>query len=78
MLQISHALPANGKFTDDQKLIYEAVLAARDANEIHGILQPWIGSSVGLDVHDVGGYLRTAHHAPLGLSADYEPCALSP
>ncbi|KAI8432302.1 hypothetical protein MSG28_004722 [Choristoneura fumiferana] len=96
---ITCSFPANGKFTDDQKLIYEAVLSARDAvieaakpgvmwDEMHlvanramlehlkkggllngdvedmikagvnGVLQPHgLGHFLGLDVHDVGGYL---------------------
>ncbi|GBP04384.1 Xaa-Pro dipeptidase, partial [Eumeta japonica] len=105
---ITCSFPANGKFTDDQKLIYEAVLAARDAvireakpgvmwfemhltanramlehlkkgnllkgdvedmieNEIHGILQPYgLGHLLGLDVHDVGGYLPDCPPRPTG------------
>ncbi|KAM3961517.1 dipeptidase C [Aphomia sociella] len=109
---ITCSFPANGKFTPDQKLIYEAVLFARDAviregkpgvfwNEMHllanrvmlehlkkggllkgdveemiqngvnGILQPHgLGHLLGLDVHDVGGYLpdcppRAAAPSPL-------------
>ncbi|XP_028027414.1 xaa-Pro dipeptidase-like [Bombyx mandarina] len=96
---ITCSFPANGKFTEDQKLIYEAVLFARDAvireakpgvfwhemhltanramlahlkrggllqgdieemirNGVNGILQPHgLGHLLGLDVHDVGGYL---------------------
>nr|XP_026493897.1 xaa-Pro dipeptidase [Vanessa tameamea] len=96
---ITCSFPANGKFTDDQKLIYEAVLKARDAvvreakpgvlwtdmhltanramlehlkegnllkgdvekmieHGVNGILQPHgLGHLLGLDVHDVGGYL---------------------
>ncbi|XP_068629258.1 xaa-Pro dipeptidase isoform X1 [Battus philenor] len=96
---ITCSFPANGKFTDNQKLIYEAVLAARDAvfreakpgvkwtdmhlvanramlehlkqgnllkgdveemirEGVNGILQPHgLGHLLGLDVHDVGGYL---------------------
>uniref|UniRef100_A0A182PP07 RAP domain-containing protein n=1 Tax=Anopheles epiroticus TaxID=199890 RepID=A0A182PP07_9DIPT len=96
---ITCSFPANGKFTDDQKLIYNAVLAARDAvcgaaregvswvdmhllaNRVmleelrkgqllqgdvdemmeaglNAIFQPHgLGHFLGLDVHDVGGYL---------------------
>ncbi|XP_059045139.1 xaa-Pro dipeptidase [Achroia grisella] len=96
---ITCSFPANGKFTADQKLIYEAVLFARDAviregkpgvlwpemhllanrvmlehlkkggllkgdveemikSGVNGILQPHgLGHLLGLDVHDVGGYL---------------------
>ncbi|XP_052742195.1 xaa-Pro dipeptidase [Bicyclus anynana] len=96
---ITCSFPATGKFTDDQKLVYEAVLAGRDAvvreakpgvlwsdmhlaanramlehlkkgnllkgdvadmikNGVNGILQPHgLGHLLGLDVHDVGGYL---------------------
>uniref|UniRef100_A0AAG5DET8 Xaa-Pro dipeptidase n=1 Tax=Anopheles atroparvus TaxID=41427 RepID=A0AAG5DET8_ANOAO len=96
---ITCSFPANGKFTEDQKLIYNAVLAARDAvcataregvswvdmhllanrvmleemrkgqllqgdvNEmmeagLNAIFQPHgLGHFLGLDVHDVGGYL---------------------
>ncbi|XP_076387319.1 uncharacterized protein LOC100883245 isoform X3 [Megachile rotundata] len=96
---ITCSFPANGKFTDDQKMIYNAVLAARDAvmntakpnvawTDMHllanktmlvslksgGLLvgdvddmmkaglnevfQPHgLGHLMGLDVHDVGGYL---------------------
>ncbi|CAH0686254.1 unnamed protein product [Spodoptera exigua] len=105
---ITCSFPANGKFTEDQKLIYEAVLAARDAvireakpgvlwtdmhlaanramlehlkkggllqgdvedmiaNGIHGILQPHgLGHLLGLDVHDVGGYLPHCPPRPTG------------
>lgn len=96
---ITCSFPANGKFTKDQKLIYNAVLKARDAviaaakpgitwTDMHllanrvmltslkegGLLvgdvedmmraglnevfQPHgLGHLLGLDVHDVGGYL---------------------
>ena len=96
---ITCSFPANGKFTKDQKMIYNAVLAARDAvmnaakpnvlwTDMHllankvmraalksgGLLvgavdemmkaglnevfQPHgLGHLMGLDVHDVGGYL---------------------
>ncbi|XP_053676185.1 xaa-Pro dipeptidase [Anopheles nili] len=96
---ITCSFPASGKFTDDQKLIYNAVLAARDAvcataregvswidmhllaNRVmleelrkgqllkgdvgemmeaglNAIFQPHgLGHFLGLDVHDVGGYL---------------------
>ncbi|XP_049541587.1 xaa-Pro dipeptidase [Anopheles darlingi] len=96
---ITCSFPANGKFTEDQKLIYNAVLAARDAvcgaaregvswvdmhllaNRVmleelrngqllqgdveemieaglNAIFQPHgLGHFLGLDVHDVGGYL---------------------
>lgn len=97
---ITCSFPANGKFTEDQKLIYNAVLKARNAvireakpgvswkdmhllaNEtmlqclkdgglltgnvkdminakLHGVFQPHgLGHLLGLDVHDVGGYLE--------------------
>uniref|UniRef100_A0A2M4AE57 Xaa-Pro dipeptidase n=1 Tax=Anopheles triannulatus TaxID=58253 RepID=A0A2M4AE57_9DIPT len=96
---ITCSFPVNGKFTEDQKLIYNAVLAARDAvcgaaregvswvdmhllaNRVmlqellngqllqgdvdemmeaglNAIFQPHgLGHFLGLDVHDVGGYL---------------------
>ncbi|TGZ54537.1 Xaa-Pro dipeptidase [Temnothorax longispinosus] len=96
---ITCSFPANGKFTEDQKLIYNAVLKARDevikaakpgvswpdmhllANRVmltalkeggllvgdvedmikeglNEIFQPHgLGHLLGLDVHDVGGYL---------------------
>lgn len=96
---ITCSFPVNGKFTDDQKLIYNAVLKARDAviaaakpgvawTDMHllanrvmltslkaagllvgdvedmikaglnEIFQPHgLGHLLGLDVHDVGGYL---------------------
>lgn len=105
---ITCSFPANGKFTEDQKLVYEAVLAGRDAvireakpgvlwhemhltaNRamlehlksgnlligdvedmikvgIHGILQPHgLGHLLGLDVHDVGGYLPHCPPRPSG------------
>ncbi|XP_061376800.1 xaa-Pro dipeptidase [Danaus plexippus] len=105
---ITCSFPANGKFTEDQKLIYEAVLAARDAvirqgkpgvkwTDMHlaanramlehlkrggllkgevekmiafgvnGILQPHgLGHLLGLDVHDVGGYLKHCPPRPSG------------
>lgn len=100
---ITCSFPANGKFTEDQKLVYNAVLAARnavnnaakdgvswvdmhklanrtmlqalteggllkgDVNEmlaagLAAIFQPHgLGHLIGLDVHDVGGYLE---HCP--------------
>ena len=96
---ITCSFPANGKFTDDQKLIYNAVLAAslavqatakegvcwvemhllanrvmleklKEGNLLKGDVQEMIdaglnyvfqphglGHLIGLDVHDVGGYL---------------------
>ncbi|KAG6463381.1 hypothetical protein O3G_MSEX013838 [Manduca sexta] len=105
---ITCSFPANGKFTDEQKLIYEAVLAARDAvireakpgvmwdemhltanramlehlkqggllegevedmikAGVHGTLQPHgLGHLLGLDVHDVGGYLPACPPRPAG------------
>ncbi|KAL0829227.1 hypothetical protein ABMA28_004054 [Loxostege sticticalis] len=105
---ITCSFPANGKFTEDQKLIYEAVLFARDAvikeakpgvmwtdmhltanramlehlkkggllkgdveemikNGVNGILQPHgLGHLLGLDVHDVGGYLPHCPPRPEG------------
>ncbi|CAG9583285.1 unnamed protein product [Danaus chrysippus] len=105
---ITCSFPANGKFTEDQKLIYEAVLAGRDAvirqgkpgvkwTDMHlaanramlehlkkggllkgevekmiafgvnGILQPHgLGHLLGLDVHDVGGYLKHCPPRPSG------------
>ncbi|CRL02622.1 CLUMA_CG015786, isoform A [Clunio marinus] len=96
---ITCSFPANGKFTDDQKLIYNAVLAAnmavqntakegvnwvdmhllanrvmleklKEGNLLKGdveeminaglnyVFQPHgLGHLIGLDVHDVGGYL---------------------
>lgn len=103
---ITCSFPVNGKFTDDQKLIYNAVLAARDAvcgaakegvswvdmhllaNRVmlgemkkggllqgevdemmsaglNGIFQPHgLGHLIGLDVHDVGGYLSHCPERP--------------
>ncbi|XP_017767587.1 PREDICTED: xaa-Pro dipeptidase [Eufriesea mexicana] len=96
---ITCSFPVNGKFTEDQKMIYNAVLAARNAvmnaakpnvawtdmhllaNKtmltslktgsllvgevdemikvgLHEVFQPHgLGHLMGLDVHDVGGYL---------------------
>ncbi|XP_017884511.1 xaa-Pro dipeptidase [Ceratina calcarata] len=96
---ITCSFPVNGKFTEDQKMIYNAVLAARDAvmnqakpgvawtdmhllanktmltslkegglltgdvdkmieSGLHAVFQPHgLGHFMGLDVHDVGGYL---------------------
>ncbi|XP_022119011.2 xaa-Pro dipeptidase [Pieris rapae] len=126
---ITCTFPANGKFTEDQKLVYEAVLAARDAvireakpgvlwtdmhltanrsmlqhlkdggllfgnveemieNGVGAILQPHgLGHLIGLDVHDVGGYLphcpprpsgplarlRTARRLQAGMALTIEP-----
>ncbi|XP_039436388.1 xaa-Pro dipeptidase [Culex pipiens pallens] len=103
---ITCSFPVNGKFSADQKLIYEAVLAARDAVcgsakegacwvEMHrlanrvmlealkaggllqgevedmmaaglnAIFQPHgLGHFLGLDVHDVGGYLAHCPERP--------------
>lgn len=96
---ITCSYPANGKFTEDQKLIYNAVLAANQAvmkaakegvnwvdmhllanrvmlekmkegnllqgdveemikSELNYVFQPHgLGHLIGLDVHDVGGYM---------------------
>lgn len=127
---ITCSFPANGKFTSDQKLVYNAVLAARDAvmnaakpgvawTDMHllanrtmlaalrdgGLLvgdvddmiaaglnevfQPHgLGHLLGLDVHDVGGYLdghpprptqpgirklRTARRLLVGMVLTVEP-----
>uniref|UniRef100_A0A336MI15 CSON000274 protein n=1 Tax=Culicoides sonorensis TaxID=179676 RepID=A0A336MI15_CULSO len=103
---ITCSFPANGKFTEDQKLVYNAVLAARDAVcntakegvswvDMHllanrvmlqklkdggllkgdvdemldaglgAIFQPHgLGHLIGLDVHDVGGYLKDCPPRP--------------
>ncbi|KAH8382169.1 hypothetical protein KR009_002111 [Drosophila setifemur] len=103
---ITCSFPANGKFTEDQKFIYNAVLAARNAVletardgvswvDMHklagrvllqrlkdggmltgdvgemleaglsGTFQPHgLGHLLGLDVHDVGGYLSTEPKRP--------------
>jgi Xaa-Pro dipeptidase len=103
---ITCSFPANGKFTDDQKMIYNAVLKAQNAVldfvkpgvswvEMHllanrvmlrslkegGLLvgdiedmikvglnetfQPHgVGHLLGLDVHDVGGYLKHCPERP--------------
>lgn len=104
---ITCSFPANGKFTDDQKLIYNAVLDAnlavqkaakegvswvemhklanhvmlnklKEANLLKGdvdemikaglnyVFQPHgLGHLIGLDVHDVGGYLSHCPERPL-------------
>ncbi|XP_014238633.1 xaa-Pro dipeptidase isoform X4 [Trichogramma pretiosum] len=96
---ITCSFPANGKFTEDQKIVYNAVLDARNAvlqaakpgvlwsdmhllanrvmlealkkadllqgdvedmirSGVHAVFQPHgLGHFLGLDVHDVGGYL---------------------
>ncbi|XP_055851497.1 xaa-Pro dipeptidase [Episyrphus balteatus] len=103
---ITCSFPANGKFTEDQKMIYNAVLDARNAvmNEaregvswvdmhklairvllqrlkeggilkgdidemiasgLGAIFQPHgLGHLIGLDVHDVGGYLKGQPERP--------------
>lgn len=103
---ITCSFPANGKFTEDQKIVYNAVLAARDAvireakdgscwlemhklanrvmlgelkkanllkgevedmmkSGLNGVFQPHgLGHLLGLDVHDVGGYLPTQPPRP--------------
>lgn len=103
---ITCSFPANGKFTEDQKIVYNAVLAARDAVckaakdgvswvEMHllanrvmlgklkeggllkgdvdemvkagiaAVFQPHgLGHLIGLDVHDVGGYLEDCPPRP--------------
>ncbi|XP_053608429.1 xaa-Pro dipeptidase [Plodia interpunctella] len=105
---ITCSFPANGRFSADQRLVYEAVLFARDAvireakpgvmwqdmhltanramlehlkkggllkgdveqmieHGVNGILQPHgLGHLLGLDVHDVGGYLRACPSRPRG------------
>lgn len=109
---ITCTFPANGKFTPDQKFIYEAVLAANLAvanaakpgvywSDMHllairtmfthlrqgglligdveemiqaglgAILQPHgLGHLMGLDVHDVGGYLPDQPARPKSLGLD--------
>lgn len=103
---ITCSFPANGKFTDDQKLVYNAVLAAnlavqnsakdgvswvdmhmlanrvmleklKEGNLLKGnveemihaglnyVFQPHgLGHLIGLDVHDVGGYLSHCPERP--------------
>ncbi|XP_001358031.3 xaa-Pro dipeptidase [Drosophila pseudoobscura] len=103
---ITCTFPANGKFTDDQKFIYNAVLDARNAVSetardgvswvdmhklagkvllqrlkeggmlkgdvdemleagLSAVFQPHgLGHLIGLDVHDVGGYLPTEPKRP--------------
>jgi Xaa-Pro dipeptidase len=103
---ITCSFPANGKFTEDQKLVYNAVLAAnlavqnnakegvswvdmhllanrvmleelKKGNVVQGeidemmeanigaIFQPHgLGHFLGLDVHDVGGYLENCPARP--------------
>lgn len=105
---ITCTFPSNGKFTADQKMVYEAVLNANlavqktakpgvswldmhilanttvlealkcggmlqgDVNEmmqagLGGIFQPHgLGHLLGLDVHDVGGYLEDCPPRPTG------------
>lgn len=104
---ITCSFPANGKFTDDQKLVYNAVLAAnlavqntakeginwvemhllanrvmleklKEGNLLKGdvdemisaglnyVFQPHgLGHLIGLDVHDVGGYLPRCPEKPV-------------
>ncbi|XP_070503965.1 xaa-Pro dipeptidase [Chironomus tepperi] len=104
---ITCSYPANGKFTDDQKLVYNAVLEAnlavqREAKEgvnwvdmhllanrvmleklkegnllkgdvddminvgLNYVFQPHgLGHLIGLDVHDVGGYLPNCPQKPV-------------
>lgn len=104
---ITCSFPANGKFTEDQKLVYNAVLAAnlavmntakeginwvdmhllanrvmleklKEGNLLKGdvdkmikaglnyVFQPHgLGHLIGLDVHDVGGYLPTEPTRPI-------------
>ena len=103
---ITCSFPANGKFTEDQRLVYNAVLAAslavmnaakegvnwvdmhllanrvmlgklKDGNLLKGdvdemiaaglnyVFQPHgLGHLIGLDVHDVGGYLENCPPRP--------------
>lgn len=103
---ITCSFPANGKFTDDQKLVYNAVLAANMAVQntakeginwvemhllanrvmlekmkegkllqgdvedmikagLNYVFQPHgLGHLIGLDVHDVGGYLESCPPRP--------------
>lgn len=107
---ITCSFPANGKFTDKQKLIYNAVLDSRTSvlnalrenvswvdmhklanrvllthlvrigilkgdvdkmilDEIPACFQPHgLGHLIGLDVHDVGGYLKTNPERPTNKS----------
>lgn len=103
---VTCSFPANGKFTEDQKIVYNAVLAAslavmntakeginwvdmhllsnrvmleklKEGNLLKGdveemikaglnyVFQPHgLGHLIGLDVHDVGGYLSTCPPRP--------------
>merc|ERR1711936_444987 len=57
---ITCSYPANGKFTDKQKIVYNAVLRANRA--VLAACKPGVVWSdmhfMGCDVHDVGGYLE--------------------